>query len=265
MPLIENLPNADYHASSAISKSGLDKIARSPAHYRAYREGADEETDAMIFGSAFHDYILLPQVFQTVYTVLPDDFNPRTKAGREHMAHIAAAGQTVLKAQWLDDIKGMAAAVAAHPKAAALLGAGKSEASIFWTDPDTGIECRCRPDHIHPSGILVDLKSTTDAAPAAFAKTCANYRYHVQDAFYSEGYYRAAGHWPAGFVFIAVEKKPPYSVGVYTLDDTAKACGRELWQRELRSLKHARETNAWQSTYSSDIRTLSLPVWAITA
>ena len=53
--------------------------------------------------------------------------------------------------------------------------------------------------------------------------------------------------------------------GVYTLDDTAKACGRELWQRELRSLKHARETNAWQSTYSSDIRTLSLPVWAITA
>nr|DAD96050.1 MAG TPA: Exodeoxyribonuclease 8 [Myoviridae sp. ctpjm1]DAS09538.1 MAG TPA: Exodeoxyribonuclease 8 [Bacteriophage sp.] len=103
------------------------------------------------------------------------------------------------------------------------------------------------------------------SAPAAFAKTCANYRYHVQDAFYSEGYYRAAGHWPAGFVFIAVEKKPPYSVGVYTLDDTAKACGRELWQRELRSLKHARETNAWQSTYSSDIRTLSLPVWAITA
>lgn len=261
MSLVENLPNADYHASSAISKSGLDKIARSPAHYRTYREGEDEETDALIFGSAFHDYILLPQVFQTAYTVLSDDFNPRTKAGKEQMAGIAAAGQTVLKAQWLKDIKGMAASVAAHPKAAALLGAGKSETSIFWTDPDTGIECRCRPDHIHTSGILVDLKSTLDAAPAAFAKTCANYRYHVQDAFYSEGYYRATGQWPRGFVFIAVEKTAPYAVACYSLDDDAKAYGHELFRRDLETLLEAEKSQKW-TAYSQEIETLSLPAWA---
>lgn len=32
--IIHGMPNADYHASPAISKSGLDKIAKSPAHYR---------------------------------------------------------------------------------------------------------------------------------------------------------------------------------------------------------------------------------------
>lgn len=100
---------------------------------------------------------------------------------------------------------------AAHPKAAALLtcGALPPKFSIFWQDADTGIDCRCRPDYIHSSGIIVDLKSTLDASPAAFAKSCANSRYHVQDAFYSEGFYQAAGEWPRGFVFIAVEKPRP--------------------------------------------------------
>ncbi len=260
--ILHNMPNADYHASPAISKSGLDKIARSPAHYRAAKESAAESTEAMIFGSAFHDYILLPEVFQTAYTVLPEDFNGRTKDGKAYFETIKASGQTILKAEWLKDIQGMAAAVAAHPKAAALLTGGHPEVSIFWQDADTGIDCRCRPDYIHSSGIIVDLKSTADAGPAAFAKSCANFRYHVQDAFYSEGYYQAAGTWPRGFVFVAVEKTAPYAVACYTLDDVAKEKGRELYQRDLQTLQVAQAANEWPA-YSDQIETLTLPAWAL--
>ena len=260
--ILHNMPNADYHASPAISKSGLDKIARSPAHYRAAKESAAESTEAMIFGSAFHDYILLPEVFQTAYTVLPEDFNGRTKDGKSYLETIKASGQTILKAEWLKDIQGMAAAVAAHPKAAALLTGGHPEVSIFWQDADTGIDCRCRPDYIHSSGIIADLKSTADAGPAAFAKSCANFRYHVQDAFYSEGYYQAAGTWPRGFVFIAVEKTAPYAVACYTLDDVAKEKGRELYQQDLQTLQAAQAANEWPA-YSDQIETLTLPAWAL--
>ena len=91
--IIHGLPNADYHASAAISKSGLDKIARSPAHYKAAQEAEQEATDAMIFGSAFHDFILLPEIFQTAYTVLPDDFDGRTKEGKALMSAIKESGQ----------------------------------------------------------------------------------------------------------------------------------------------------------------------------
>ena len=63
--IIDGLSNADYHAHPAISKSGLDKIAKSPAHYKAAREAEHEGSDALVFGSAFHDYILLPDTFQT--------------------------------------------------------------------------------------------------------------------------------------------------------------------------------------------------------
>ena len=156
----------------------------------------------------------------------------------------------------------MAAAVAAHPKAAALLTGGHPEVSIFWQDADTGIDCRCRPDYINPAGIIVDLKSTADAGPAAFAKSCANFRYHVQDAFYSEGYYQAAGTWPRGFVFIAVEKTAPYAVACYTLDDVAKEKGRELYQQDLQTLQAAQAANEWPA-YSDQIETLTLPAWAL--
>lgn len=259
--ILHNMPNADYHASPAISKSGLDKIAKSPAHYRAAKEAPAEITDAMVIGSAFHDYILLPEIFQTAYTVLPEDFNGRTKDGKSYLETIKASGQTILKAEWLKDIQGMAAAVAAHPKAAALLTGGHPEVSIFWQDADTGIDCRCRPDYIHSSGIIVDLKSTLDASPAAFSKSCANFRYHVQDAFYSEGYYQAAGTWPRGFVFIAVEKTAPYAVACYTLDDVAKEKGRELYRQDLQTLHAAQANNRW-TAYSQKIETLTLPAWA---
>lgn len=259
--IIDGLSNADYHAHPAISKSGLDKIAKSPAHYKAAREAEHEGGDALVFGSAFHDYILLPDTFQTAYTVLPPDFNGRTKEGKAMLESIRQSGQTVLKAEWLTDIEGMAAAIAAHPKASALLQGGKAEQSIFWTDEDSGIDCRCRPDYLHPGGIIVDLKSTTDASPEEFTRSVAKYRYHVQDAFYSEGYYQATGQWPRGFVFIAVEKTAPYAVACYSLDDDAKAYGHELFRRDLETLLEAEKSQKW-TAYSQEIETLSLPAWA---
>lgn len=261
MTIITGMSSKDYHAHPAISKSGLDRIAKSPAHYQAYLQGEVIETDAMIFGSAFHDYILSPDVFAQDYAVLPDGFDGRTKKGKELMEAIKADGKTVLKAEQVNIIKDMAKSIMAHEKASALLKGGQAESSIFWQDQDTEINCRCRPDYIHPSGILVDLKSTTDASPKEFTKSVANYRYHVQDAFYSEGYYRATGKWPRGFVFIAVEKTAPYAVACYELDEDAKEFGRTLFQRDISTLKQARTENKW-TAYSPEIQSLSLPMWA---
>ena len=105
------------------------------------------------------------------------------------------------------------------------------------------------------------MKSTADASPEEFARSIAKYRYHVQDAFYSEGYYQATGQWPRGFVFIAVEKTAPYAVACYSLDDDAKAYGRELFQRDLETLLEAEKSQEW-TAYSQEIETLSLPAWA---
>ena len=78
--IIENMSNADYHAHSAISKSGLDLIEKSPAHF-FYAER--EKTKEMVIGSAFHDLVLLPETFNELYIIKPAEMNFSTKAGKE--------------------------------------------------------------------------------------------------------------------------------------------------------------------------------------
>jgi hypothetical protein len=105
----------------------------------------------------------------------------------------------------------------------------------------------------------VDLKTTTDASPAAFARSVATFRYHVQASHYLSGL-----HGAERFVFIAVEKTAPYAVAVYELDAAAMAAGDELRQRDMRMIADCRATGEWPG-YSDDCQTLSLPKWALTA
>ena len=243
--IIENMSNADYHAHPAISKSGLDLIEKSPAHF-FYAER--EKTKEMVIGSAFHDLVLLPDTFNELYIIKHSDMNLSTKAGKEWKQQADESGNA------------MKESVLAHHAAGRLLSNGKPETSIFWQD-EIGVECRCRPDFININNVIVDLKTTTDASPKGFAKSVANFRYHVQDAYYCHGYKHAFGELPRGFVFVAVEKKPPYAVGVYTLDDLAKLEGEMRFKENLSTYKQALEENAWNA-FSQKIETLSLPSWA---
>ncbi|OOF51423.1 exodeoxyribonuclease VIII [Rodentibacter genomosp. 1] len=255
--VLENMSNAEYHAHSAISKSGLDLIDKSPAHY-FYRE--KKSTPAMIFGSAFHDLVLLPDKFTQLYCVMPEELNLRTKEGKVFKEKVESENLTVLSYTDYQHIEKMKESLLNHPMADKLLAQGKPEISIFWRD-SIGVECRCRPDFLNNSGIIVDLKTTTDASPTGFAKSIANFRYHVQDAYYSNGYFHAFGEPPKGFVFIAIEKEPPYAIGVYTLDDIAKIEGENRFKANLETYKNALETNQWHA-FSPQIETLSLPHWA---
>lgn len=71
--------NEAYHNGAGVSKSGLDLVGRSPAHYKAkYLDGIDEvtsDTPAKRFGAAFHLRTLEPEIFEADYAI---EFNPST-------------------------------------------------------------------------------------------------------------------------------------------------------------------------------------------
>ncbi|MFA6120877.1 MAG: PD-(D/E)XK nuclease-like domain-containing protein [Sideroxydans sp.] len=69
---VRNLPIKDYHAGEEISHSGIVKLLKSPEHYLQYKSGEDEPTPAMEFGSAFHSFILEPELFAAVYSVVDE-------------------------------------------------------------------------------------------------------------------------------------------------------------------------------------------------
>lgn len=258
MNIIERMPAADYHSHPAVSKSVLDKIAKSPLHARAYLDGEREEpTPAMNFGTALHACALEPELFDEEYAVFTGD--RRTKDGKARYEELQARGATIISSADFDAITAMVVSIRQHPVAAQLLQNGVAESSVFWTErATTGLECKCRPDWWNrDAGMVVDLKTTEDASPAGFARSVAAYRYHVQAAHYS------SGTGASRFVFIAIEKKPPYAVAVYELDADALKLGHALRMRDLETFASCKEFNTWPG-YPAQIQTLALPKWALT-
>ena len=60
-----------YHADkNFISVSGMKKLKVSPAHFREEEE--IKETEALIFGSAYHCFVLEPDRFENEYYIFND-------------------------------------------------------------------------------------------------------------------------------------------------------------------------------------------------
>lgn len=260
--LIPGIPIEEYHKGPGTSKSQLDQVNKSVAHYLSSLTIPRKETSAMRFGSLFHGLVLEPE--KQNFVVGPD-VNKNTNEWKAFKAGAEASGQTILDKDELADLNGMVASVKAHPAASALLfdGDGINEASAYWYDKKSGLLCRCRPDRFRRDlNLIVDLKTTGDASPEAFAKSIADFRYHVQAPFYSDGVTTATGQEVRGFVFVVIEKTPPYAVAVYQLDDQALEEGHIIYHRDLMRLSEAKCSGIW-TAYSERIETISLPRWAI--
>jgi len=250
------MPASEYHRLPRASKSGLDKIARSPAHYRWFTDNPSEPTKSMQLGTALHSLI-----FDGVSPLVMPDFSGKGSVAARDEWKESNAGALIVSADDFGAIHSMRDALMAHPIiGTALRGAkGRPEVSALWTCPDTGIECKSRFDWLLEP-LLLDLKTTTDASPFGFARSIANFRYHVQDAFYSQAA-ASEGLDVRHFLFAGVETSPPYLCAIYQLDDEAREIGRRLYLRDLRTYQQCVERNEWPG-YSPEIQTLSLPKWA---
>lgn len=67
------IENRDYHGGPGVSKSGLDLVRKSPAHYRAVVTAANDNerspTAAQALGTALHCLVLEPAEFVKSYTL----------------------------------------------------------------------------------------------------------------------------------------------------------------------------------------------------
>lgn len=256
-----------YHQRTlgTVSSTGLKRVARSPMHYRAWCEGEDGEgSDAMAFGKALHYAILEPVRFEGLYCIEQDFGDCRKKENKAKRDAWRSENhrKTPLSTKDGEAIRGIQKAIAAHPLAAPLLRGGISEVAAKWHDEGTGLLCKAKADYWRRDRrLIVDLKTTSDASEAGFAKSVAAYRYHVQAALYSEGF-RACGEEIEHFVFIAVEKVAPYAIAVFSLDAEAMETGRILAHREMETIAECLKTGTWPG-YPVRITELKLPRWAL--
>ena len=271
--LFDGISNEDYQCGPGISKGGLDLINRSPAHYITKKRHPRPPTRAFHVGRAAHTLILEPWKFDAEY-IKAEYTEFRTKESKEWRAAQEAAGRMVLRVATDSDnfwspsewelVHAIRDAVMTHPIASILLDPdqGKPEQTAYWIDRDTGRLCKCRPDFLNDGhNLCVDLKTTEDASYTEFQRSVFKWRYHVQAAYYSHGLTRV-DRPVRDFVFVAIEKSPPFCIGCYALIYEAKRVGWIQAEHDLRTYDACMRSNEWPG-YAQEIRELDLKEWQL--
>jgi hypothetical protein len=274
--LHENVPSAVYHQRELglVSNSALKEFSKTPAHYRTWVDGGEDEEEKAAFriGRATHCAILEPDVFASTYAAEPDFGDCRktdrttTEDARENKLRrnewrAKHAGREFISTDEFAMLCGMRDSVRRHPLARGMVTGGKSEVTAIWTDTMTGLRCKIRADHFIGSKFLItDLKTTKDASPRSFARDAFNYNYHWAHALYRAGF-AALGLPAKHFWFLAVEKTPPYAVATYQLDEPGIAAGHERVRSLMMLLADCVRRNEWDA-YPVKVQTLETPKWA---
>lgn len=259
--------HADPIAGGSLSSSGARQlIAPScPARYRHNHDhGGDDHRPHFDFGHAAHRLVLGdgPEI------VVIDADNWRTKAAKAERDEAHSAGAVPLLAADYEQVEAMAAAITAHPIAAAAFGVrrGKAEQTLVWRDDRTGIMRRARldwlPEPVAGGRLIVpDYKTCHSADPDALSKAAYQFGYHQQADWYLAGVRALRLDTDPAFVFVAQEKDPPYLVTVFELDHVAMRIGAIRNRRAIDVYLHCTETGHWPA-YVDGVAQLALPRWA---
>jgi hypothetical protein len=250
------MTNQDYHKKTDfISKSLLDLVHKSPAHYKAYIEGEkNTPTSAMNFGSLVHSVVF----DQDNYAIMPE-CDRRTKEGKaiyESFLADAEGKELIVQLKDYEQAINIRNAVYANNIAVKLLEQGHAELPVFGKIE--GLDAKCKVDFLNTKyNVCIDLKTTVCSSPNEFSKSIYNYRYHVQAAFYLD--LTKADK----FIFIAVEKEAPFNVELYEIDAEAIELGRKEYLKDIETLKKCKESGNFHGyTVDNQIHLISLPNWA---
>jgi exodeoxyribonuclease VIII len=263
-----HLSNEDYHADkNSLSRSSIRDFHRNPYYYHSMHlnpnRPAKKSTPEMILGSAFHTMVLEPDNFEKEYIIEPEKVllkNTDRKTYDDYKAKCEALEKsklTVLTPEELVTLNSMAHALERDPRIYKLLNGGDIEKSFFWNDPGSGLLIKARPDIIHDN-MIVDLKTIADASPRAFQSSMADGWYHVQGAMIRDAVRRLENRDISTVINVCVEKKYPYCVGIYIIDEEALNVGEAKYKEILLNMKSCIINKKFKDY---EVSTIGLPAW----
>lgn len=230
------------------------------AHPRLNENAEAKESQLFDDGKAAHD--LLRNCRDNIVVIEADNY--RTKAAQETRDAARQAGQIPLLAGRLRELEAITSS--ALRQLAQVDGFNQpftSERTLVWREnTDCGdVWCRARIDRLPDDGnVIYDFKTTVDAAPAAFQKIAFNLGYDLQAAFYERGLRAVGWHKQPEMQFVAIERDPPYAVGVYKMSEQAREEAAEKVDEAIRRWAWCLKRDYWPG-HGVFVVELSPPVW----
>jgi hypothetical protein len=254
-----------YAKLGGVNISTLKELGRSPLHYR-HRLANPKESKPLTLGSAAHCAVLEPERFDRDHAV----WGERTESGRlrprigkaYEAFEVLNAHRKILTEPEQVDALAMQAAVRSSAPAMRYLRAGEPEVTMQWVDEETCAPCRGRADWITTDAgwpVIVGLKTARDCRPILFGNQAAKLGYHLQWAFYRDGFEKIHGKAPR-MVEIVVESVAPHDVAVYIIPAEIIEQGRAEYRDLLVRLADCKRANNWPGAVPGETH-LTLPSW----
>lgn len=246
MTIIKNSPRSEYDSlpKELLNYSRFKHFLDSPAHLVAYDKAEREDSPALLFGDALHTLCLEGTgVFHDSFTVLPDGIDRRTKEGKLLYASYQSTGKKLISQEDYDRICNMEVNLRRDELIRPMMQGGSNEVTLVGEL--FGVKVKARLDRITEGGDIIDLKSMNDIPKRRnFRSTVFSFKYNIQAAFYSLLLEEITGKRPK-FYFIAMEKNAPFSVRVFTLDETFMQKGIDEVKKGLAYYKACVKEDFW--------------------
>ena len=255
----EIITNAEYHGRKThISSTGLRAYKKNKKQFKySLTNDLVKKTKAMSDGSAIHAFLLERAVFDSDFAIKPADMRLSTKEGKKWA--LDNKNKIIIDSELGNNLFEIEKSVLDSPAKLIYDIKGQTELSYFWDDFGL-IKGKCRPDWISDDGnIIVDIKTTTDASPRGFQKSIANWGYHLQLGWYMRGLQKL-GIPCNEFIFIAIEKTPPFSVGVYRADKEMILYADKEINKLVVDMDKSFKSEEYPD-YTPEIMDLGLPPW----
>ncbi|MBK8772278.1 MAG: PD-(D/E)XK nuclease-like domain-containing protein [Rhizobiales bacterium] len=218
------------------------------------------DTPALAFSRAIHAMVFEPELFNSEIAIWGGE-RRQGKAWTDFKD--ANIGKTIFSSAEIDEAMAIARAVRAHPLVVPYMQdtGAEYECSLIWTDVNSGLQCKARPDWIVPSTrTLIDLKTTISIDGRRFGASVARYMYHCQMAHYAAGIHSGSGWMPQSILLVAVEKSAPYDVGVFEIDADSLWYATDEVGKLLVRVAECRASGRWPGRYTEP-QALQLPAW----
>lgn len=285
--MIRGESNGDYHGKGCVSASTIKDFIKRPSLYwfrHVAKLEKKEASDAMRFGSSFHEFILEPEKFKETHAFLPPSFNGRTKEGKELKSSIEESGKIILEQSDYETLIKLRSSIQSNKLASILLTNGEPE--ISWRIDCGLFAMQSRTDWFIESAndaqvsalkkhgikievgqsIIIDLKTTQDLDDWSldnYGNSIWKFGYHLQLAFYlavvNEIRKREGKEIVRHFLFVVVEKQSPYECAVVPLTERSFGLAQSQLKPTLAMLSECYRTGKWNSYNERELVVCGIP------
>lgn len=285
--IYKNLSINDYHNDrSHFSSTAIKEAFKSLEHFRFHLNKPQEKKLHFDFGNALElklsDVLNNSNLFEKEVAIFDERKRPsenQTFAAKinkawkfyfyeknENKLIIPAIGEDSLEI-----INILIEQLTSHPVVSQLLTNTKSQESIFWTDENTGLKLKTRPDFYKPStpdrkdAIIIDLKTDRESEVDKQLKKIFNLNYPLQAVLQIEGLIQSKliGS-DFRYFWVVASKSEPYNVEVYKFNIEDYYKFKDAFSFKLDEIKRATDNNSFKNyevNKNKGIIELEIPFW----